>query len=151
MAIKAQISNVRLSQLLCQQFLKTCSQFHVYFDYCNAYYNSIDLLNSLCKQRTGLENYLHYLSRDPRSNGLDLSSYLIKPVQVRIIWKTNELRFRSLSISFDPYHSSLIYSVCVNIHSSSLAYSRTWNQTIPSDPISKKSTPKLLILSPRSM
>ena len=93
MAIKAQISNVRLSQLLCQQFLKTCSQFHVYFDYCNAYYNSIDLLNSLCKQRTGLENYLHYLSRDPRSNGLDLSSYLIKPVQVRIIRKISELHF----------------------------------------------------------
>lgn len=82
MAIKNQINEIRLSQLLCKVFLTTCNQFFVYFDYCNAYYKALDLLHNLCKQRPGLEDYLIYLSHDPRSKGLDLFSYLIKPIQV---------------------------------------------------------------------
>ena len=82
MAIKEHIMEVRLSQLISREFLKTSNQFYLYSDYCNAYYKSIALLQTLYRERPGLEEYVSYLSRDPRSKGLDLFSYLIKPIQV---------------------------------------------------------------------
>lgn len=82
MTIKEHISEVRLSQLISREFLKTSNQFYLYSDYCNAYYKSIALLQTLYRERPGLEEYISFLARDPRAKGLDLFSYLIKPIQV---------------------------------------------------------------------
>lgn len=73
---------MRLSQLLAREFQKTSNQFYLYSEYCTAYYKAVNLLQTLYTQRPGLEDFLSFLSHDPRANGLDLFSYLIKPVQV---------------------------------------------------------------------
>lgn len=81
-AVKAQIHEVRLSQLLSREFLRTANQFHLYSKYFAAYERALQLLNRLFRERSGLEDYVFLLSRDPRAQGLDLFSFLIKPIQV---------------------------------------------------------------------
>ena len=71
MTIKEHISEVRLSQLISREFLKTSNQFYLYSDYCNAYYKSIALLQTLYRERPGLEEYISFLARDPRAKGLE--------------------------------------------------------------------------------
>ena len=84
-AVKAQIHEVRLSQLLSREFLRTANQFHLYSKYFAAYERALQLLNRLFRERSGLEDYVFLLSRDPRAQGLDLFSFLIKPIQVGFV------------------------------------------------------------------
>ena len=84
-AVKAQIHEVRLSQLLAREFLRTANQFHLYSKYFAAYERALQLLNRLFRERSGLEDYVFLLSRDPRAKGLDLFSFLIKPIQVGFV------------------------------------------------------------------
>ena len=81
-AVKAKIHDVRLSQLLSREFLRTANQFHLYSKYFAAYERAQHLLSRLFRERSGLEDYVFLLSRDPRAQGLDLFSFLIKPIQV---------------------------------------------------------------------
>ena len=81
-SIKQNIRNVRLSQLISKEFLKASNQFYKYFNYCNDYSNSLQFLQTVTVERPGFAAYLDLLMKDPRSHGLDLYSYLIKPIQV---------------------------------------------------------------------
>ena len=74
---------MRLSQLLVKEFAKTSQQFTHYFEYCNLYCNANHVLQTLLVERQGLAAYLDLLCKNPRCQGLDLFSFLIKPIQVR--------------------------------------------------------------------
>ena len=131
MTIKEHIGDMRLSQLLAREFQKTSNQFYLYSEYCTAYYKAVNLLQMLYTQRPGLEDFVSFLSHDPRAKGLDLFSYLIKPVQVRPL-------------------ASLNSSASASIPSSSPACCRTWSRTTPSAPTSRSSTARSSPSSPPS-
>lgn len=80
--MKRNIPSARISQLISKEFSATITKFDVYSDYCNMYCNSFHLLQTLLSEREGLSDYLSLLAKDPRSQGQDLFSYLIKPIQV---------------------------------------------------------------------
>ena len=98
--MKKRIPSVRLSQLLSIEFLNTSKQFTQYFEYCNLYCNANHLLQTLLVEREGLNDYLDLLSRNPRSQGMDLFSYLIKPIQVIFITKNHIQRICKYPLFF---------------------------------------------------
>ena len=102
-SIKKGISDTRLSQLISREFLKTSNQFYLYLEYCSSYDQSLHLLHKLFSERNGLEDYILYLSRDPRAHGLDLFSYLIKPIQVFKLWCIYARESVSIRFSLTDY------------------------------------------------
>lgn len=81
-SIRSHVLDTRLSTLLSQEFKLLCVDLKSkYHDYCKGFYKSLELIQKLTDSDPEFDNTLSYLTRDPRCRGLDLPSYLIKPIQ----------------------------------------------------------------------
>jgi RhoGEF domain len=70
----------RVITSVCTTFLSISPYFLLYSEYCSTYKSSITLLQSFMEKPI-VKTFLCYLSMKPELNGLDLPSFLIKPLQ----------------------------------------------------------------------
>eukprot|EP01138_Halocafeteria_seosinensis_P006575 gb/GECG01006722.1/.p1 GENE.gb/GECG01006722.1/~~gb/GECG01006722.1/.p1 ORF type:complete len:831 (+),score=111.62 gb/GECG01006722.1/:1-2493(+) len=71
----------RLSDSIAHAFTSLMPFFRMYTEYCQNYWNAMDIVRRESESNQAFSGFLQYCARQPEINGLGFESFLIKPVQ----------------------------------------------------------------------